>query len=263
MRTAVTRLSSGRQLKLPTTRWAFISSCVWSWRYALWAALSVAILRLLVWLDWPANELHRQLWSLPLGSVVVFWLSTLSKPAARRACKILLLRGFEQERRRSLYQKVFPIIGCYGRLIALRDPMERPRNEMVGAAQSAFLSDVDEHSVALGEWQDKVGELLKEADFAVVDVTHLTEAVRWELLSCIENLPPERILTLCEFTSDRYANIKAAMHLALEHGVPLEQFDFAIYFTWRTWPLKFWKAWPLKFERQIARYMSKFTKVDP
>jgi hypothetical protein len=247
-----------RRLRPPHTRWAFLSSCMWTWRYPAVFASAVAIHFLLTWLDFPSDVLHRSVFNFVLVCLVVFWFATGSKPAARGACNILVLRGFDQERRRNLYQRVLPILGCYGRLLALRDPKERPKDDVIGLLNSKFLSDLDEHEVVVAEWKDKVLELLLQCDLAVIDVTRLTKAVTWELTAALRCLPAERVLLISEFSRPLYQGIVDAMVVAASMCRNEEpKVDFAVYFTWRTWPFKFWKAWPLKFERQIAVCMKK------
>ncbi|WP_153041070.1 hypothetical protein [Paraburkholderia monticola] len=225
---------------------------------------SLAIVQLLDHLGWPKSPLHRSSWGVAflsswgvaLGSIAVFWFATLSKVRARKACRILLLRSFYQESHASLYKKIFPVIGCYGRLVALRNPTQKAAADILGAMHSRFLTDVEEHLVARGDWHTEVTRFLRTCDLAVIDITASSDAIRWELSEALRLLPADRLILIIEYSKDAHSSLQSALRTYIDCECD-NDFDFAMYFTSRAIPLRVWKAWPLKFERQIALRMKR------
>jgi hypothetical protein len=53
--------------------------------------------------------------------------------------------------------------------------------------------------IRTGDWKRVVEEMIKESDAMIVDVSELTDNLRWEIDTALSNLPPERVIFVaCE-----------------------------------------------------------------
>jgi hypothetical protein len=189
------------------------------------------------------------------GPMILYTLVIWVRPRARRACSILVLRGFQQEQRLSLYKRVFPAVACYGKIVAIRNPTDRPLDDEMGPLQTSIMTDAEEHFVASSDWQLKILEFLRNVDIVVIDVSQFSESVRWELRASLAELPTLRVIPVMEATPRALQTAAEVAQIYSDHGVRLEDFGLVTYVSWRSIPLNFWKYWPFWFEKALHRRM--------
>lgn len=62
-----------------------------------------------------------------------------------------------------------------------------------------IFSRVQEYRFPTETWKESVLELFSESDVAIIDVTEITENVRWEIRQTSAHLPVERVLVIARW----------------------------------------------------------------
>jgi hypothetical protein len=98
-------------------------------------------------------------------------------------------------------------------------------------------------------------QLRNEASVVVIDVSQLSDSIRWEIDATLTHLPPLQIIIVGELSSTIHAHFKEVARQYLRNGLEIAQMNLAMYPSRRIFVLRFWKLWPFKLERLVHMYM--------
>jgi hypothetical protein len=195
------------------------------------------------------------------ASALVVWLIVgARKNRARESCNILFLRAFRQEIRADVPNRVLACIGCYGRILRLRNVLKHDDPEQIGPI-AVDINDNDAQPPVQLDWKPELQKLLGQADLVVVDFSLLSKSLLWEIERCLDVLPPERIILVVELSREVRSLYKrlCEMFPALWNTpspVPIYPSRFVI-------PLQFWRWWFFQYQRRIHCCMRSIAKRSP
>jgi hypothetical protein len=249
-------------LRAPYIRWALVAAIIWSLRNIAWINLCLLLLA--------RTEKFRQggapsilaMFGIANGSALLLWLMLIPrKQRARSACSILFLRGFKQEVRSDVPNRVLPCIGCYGRLMWLPNTVKAVDQDSIGVLTGEDMTDSREQPFLRKEWMLELQKLLAQADLVVVDFSVMSDSLVWEIESCLEQMSAERIILITELSRKARNNYRALCERFPElchvpSPIPVYPSRFAI-------PLKFWKWWLFQYERRMHRCMRSIADRSP
>ena len=205
---------------------------------------------------WPTTPLIGFALSCATGLLLIYATLASRIPATRKACDILLLRGFGHERQAQLNERLFPVIGCYGRVIALRDPMHRDNEQWLGPVRASLLANIRSHVVSTDvEWRAEVLTLLARATIVVIDVSEITANVLREVDMTLTRTPVSRVIIVGELSPTIHENFRTVASRYLAHDLLIASMNLAMYPSRRYLLGRFWMLWPFKLERLINMYM--------
>ncbi|MHC2218864.1 hypothetical protein ACVIGV_004252 [Rhizobium leguminosarum] len=190
--------------------------------------------------------------ALGVASVIIFVGSVLLVPRklkARTACNIVFLRGFKQEARADVQNRVLPCIGCYGRVMWLGNILSETRLNRIGQ----ILTDARFQKLYGETWPIEVTKFIEEADLAVIDYSVLSESLIWEIGQCIQRIPVERIILIVELSHsarDNYAEL-----LSLYPQLWTTSYQIPVYPSRFSIPLNIFEWWFFAFEGRVNACM--------
>ncbi|MCJ9674006.1 MULTISPECIES: hypothetical protein [unclassified Neorhizobium] len=178
------------------------------------------------------------------------------KYRARSSCNIIFLRGFHEEARADVPNRVLPCIGCYGRIMWARNVIAEGAQDQLGKV----LTDSQYQKIYGETWQVEVTELIKEADLAVIDFSDPHESLMWEIGECLKRLPVARIILIVGLGHSAREYYKAICQRYPElwnitYQIPVYPSRFII-------PLNVLKWWLFQFERRMYACMMKLAADD-
>jgi hypothetical protein len=188
------------------------------------------------------------------AAALLLWLLIVPrKYHARKACNIIFLRGFKQEARADVPNRVLPCIGCYGRIIWLRNVVKVVDQDQIGPLSGETITDTREQPRLQEEWKSELQKLLEQADLAVIDFSVLTESLFWEIEQCLRCMPAKRIILIAELGHCATSNYELLCNKFPElwnvpSPIPIYPSRFVI-------PLRFWKWWFFQYERRMHHCM--------
>ncbi|MBY5533681.1 hypothetical protein HFO58_10980 [Rhizobium leguminosarum] len=186
--------------------------------------------------------------ALGAASVAIFIGSALLVPRkhnARTACNIVFLRGFKQEARADVPNRVLPCIGCYGRVMWLGNIVSHTKIDRIGQ----ILTDARYQKIYGETWPIEVIKFIEEADLAVIDFSVLSDSLLWEIGQCINRLPIERIVLIVELSRssrDNYAEL-----LSVYPQLWSTSYKIPVYPSRFFMPLNILKWWFFAFEGRV------------
>jgi hypothetical protein len=248
--------------RAPCTHWAFVAAITWSLRNFAWVNLCCLLLVL--------TGTHRQegapsllaIFAIANGAAFLLWLVIAPrKHRARDACNIIFLRGFRQEARADVPNRVLPCIGCYGRLMWLRNTVKVVEQDKVGFLTGETITDAGAQPLSNDDWHAALQTLLRQADLAVVDFSVLSDNLMWEIEQCLQQMPAERIVLIAELTHHARSNFQAVCERFPElwdvpSPIPIYPSRFVI-------PGAFWKWWLFQYERRMHHRMKLIARQSP
>src|SRR5262249_2797781 len=91
------------------------------------------------------------------AAALLLWLLIVPrKYRARKACSIIFLRGFRQEARADVPNRVLPCIGCYGRIMWLRNVDKAVDQDRIGPLSGETMTDTRQQPHLQGDWKSEV-----------------------------------------------------------------------------------------------------------
>jgi hypothetical protein len=107
----------------------------------------------------------------------------------------VLFRSFEERSSSLARSALAPILAGYGMLdIVLDETLERAESEGVFGLEGGDIGELCKlHRFANAEWKDRVAEIIRDCDIAIIDLTRVSPGVIWELAQSYKHLPPYRI----------------------------------------------------------------------
>jgi len=241
-------------LRAPYTRCALVAATIWSLRTILWINLCCLL--------WALTDVSRQggapsivaTFGIANAAALLLWLLIVPrKYRARKACSIIFLRGFKQEARADVPNRVLPCIGCYGRIMWLRNVVKVVNQDRIGPLSGETITDTREQPDLREEWKSELQKLLQLADLAVIDFSVLSESLFWEIEQCLRQMPAQRIILIAELSHHASSNYQVLCNKFPElwnvpSPIPIYPSRFVI-------PLRFWAWWFFQYERRVHRCM--------
>lgn len=248
------RASTATELRAPYTRFALASSIGWSLRTIVFANLFCLLMSIVA--STGSEDAH--LWIKTLvafnGAAAVFWLLMVPrKMRARQACNIIFLRGFRQEARADVPNRVLPCIGCYGRILWLPNAVRSADHDYIGFLSGKVMIDAGRQLGTQSDWRLDLLELLEKADLAVIDFSVPSDNLHWEIEKCLQRFPAERIILIAElsrYTTQNYQLLCARFKQlwSVPSPIPIYPSRYVI-------PLRIWRWWFFSFERRMHKCM--------
>ncbi|MFZ1428531.1 MAG: hypothetical protein WAS21_17365 [Geminicoccaceae bacterium] len=226
-------------LRAPYTRFALIVTIILSSRTFIWINIICFLLLIFgISLDLTIKSVFVVFCASFIAEFILWLLIIPRKWRAREECNIIFLRGFRQEARADVPNRVLPCVGCYGRVMWLRNTVKVVDQDRLGMFSVEAVTDTGGQPTLQGDWQPVVLDLLRCADLAVVDFSSLSESLYLEVEQCLDQLTSRRIVLIAELSHsvrDNYTIIceKFLALLNVPAPIPIYPSRFAI-------PLRFW-----------------------
>lgn len=112
---------------------------------------------------------------------------------------ILFFRSFEDEvANEQYYQMVDPIVGCFGRCFAAVGEVGFELRPLDGLMRRVFGAERTVGTLKFDDvrWREELEEIVPRLSLVIVDVTHLTPGVKWELDTALRELGRQRVIAL-------------------------------------------------------------------
>lgn len=245
-------------LRAPHVHGALTAAIAWSLRNVLLANLFCLLLFLVIGRNESSSISIPTALALGAASSLALWLAIIPrKYKARKKCNIVFLRGFHQEARADVPNRVLPCIGCYGQLLHLKNVVMTVESDRIGMLSGQTLIDEPIRLEPNADWRAYVSSILSRADLVVIDFSVLSENLFWEIEQAISEVTAKRIVLVSElsrFTSKNYLEIiRRFPKLSYAPSpVPVYPSRFVV-------PLRIWKWWFFQYERRMHDCMKQIT----
>jgi hypothetical protein len=115
--------------------------------------------------------------------------------AQQKGCRIAVFRPFDRRSSTLARSALIPILAGYGKVdIVLDETFERAESDGEFGGQVDHFDELcTVHRFADSEWKDRVAEIIRDSDIAIIDWTTISPGVLWEIAQCYMYLPPYRI----------------------------------------------------------------------
>ncbi|MGY3446264.1 hypothetical protein ACVW17_006265 [Bradyrhizobium sp. USDA 4473] len=241
-------------LRPPYTRGAFVAAVIWSLR----VVLSVNLWCFFLWLAGASGPGGTPSFAAIVGSVggasLLMWLLVMPRRRrARNECSIIFLRGFRQEARADVPNRVLPCIGCYGRIMRLRNVVKTGTQDQIAGLNGESMTDTREQPYVRDDWKPVLLALLQQADLAVIDFSVSSESLFWEIEQCLRRLPAQRIVLiteLSEYAKENHSELCGRFPDLLYAPAPIPVYPSRFLI-----PLRFWRWWFFEYERRVDHCM--------
>lgn len=192
-------LQTGRRLRLPAIRGSLLLA------YATGVSYFVAlgfVFTPIVWFTLRSWMIDLPIPQIAMLALIWFLVRAIRiyKAKDNRQFQTILLRPFQSTSSEYAKNAILPVLGSVGGGITVEDRSFRAakvrsipfsvRLDVVSALNSMIPFIVG------ADWKTEVDALIAESDVAVVDVTHMTEDIAWEIERCFHHLPSCRIIFL-------------------------------------------------------------------
>ena len=227
-RSAVARnLTTGRHLRMPAVFGSIPLAYIGGFSY--W----IGTLFVFIPIIWFA--LHSWLVYTPLAQIAVLlamWLLHQVVLGYRsrddRRFQTVLLRPFRPEPSFQAKNAILPVLGGVGVAITIEDwnlMDSKERSLPFAVSHGPVVGEEGISYVREGNWKDQVLSVITDSDAAIIDITDVTEQIRWEIDRCIEQLPQGRII----FVGNRARISANLLSIAVEHGKEPGEMAFVAY----------------------------------
>jgi hypothetical protein len=142
-------------------------------------------------------------------------------------CHISVFRSFNENASSFARNALIPVLSGYGKVDVVVDKTiveTRPTGVFGLQADGAVDSYCTVHRFKDEEWKERVREIIKDTDIALIDTTQLTPGLAWEMIECYWELPPHRVqlmvdarllkkVSMQSHMADWYAAIESSPHV--------------------------------------------------
>lgn len=170
------------------------------------------------------------------GLALFIWLlsrghSAKAKDTGISPSDIIYLRAFaDQDANSSFFNRLLPILGCFGRPLAVANTQSFRFNLLY-----AFMNWIRGTPGRLGflrlddDWKTDIAEVIRTAKFAIIDLSTPTDNVKWELEAVVEKMGFGRVVILvCDEKKVADARLRYLKIPVLAHASCTLEYELAI-----------------------------------